>query len=321
MHLSVRRYARVAVVLSVLGLSLAQGDVTLAKKEVEAGVDPHTIVASDGKPVDVITDGIVYDQFGAYIAGNEGTGVLAEDDRAEAVDPNALPATQSGSQEGLNSVIGTDNRVRITATTSDPYRRIGQITFSSGGGNYICTGWLISANTVATAGHCLWSNNAWVTNVKFYPGRNGTSNPYGGCNATKLFTVSQWQTSGSPNYDYGAFKINCSVGSQTGWFGLRAPSNTGLVGQVTNIAGYPGDKTSGTMWFHADTVRSYTSLRLSYANDTYGGQSGSPIWNSSGSCTNCSIGVHTNGGTTTNSGTRITSTVLSNFNTWINTAP
>ena len=122
------------------------------------------------------------------------------------------------------------------------------------------------------------------------------------------------------SYDYAAIKLNCSVGNQTGWFGYRVAPDSGLSGQQTIVAGYPGDKPSGTLWTHTDQVRGYSTYRISYANDTYGGQSGSPVWNNNG-CNLCAIAVHTNGGTTTNSGTRITQSVFNNLTTWKNAAP
>ena len=319
-----RILGRFGTVLVLTALLLGSFGAVSAKGPVEEGsatLDPHTPVSSDGSAVKEDLAGILYDELGAYVPESEGSGKEAEgaDRTADDNDPEISPALPSG-HASPDSVIGNDNRTRITSTTSTPYRRIVHITFKRGSGSYQCTGWLINANTVATAGHCVYSGGQWVTNVRVYPGRNGSSSPYGSCGYTRLHTVSGWTQSSSPNYDYGAIKLNCTVGNQTGSFGYRVASSSSLSGQTTKIAGYPGDKASGTMWYHADQVRSYSTYRIYYSNDTYGGQSGSPVYNSAGNCSNCAIGIHTNGtgGSSYNSGTRITQTVFNNLTTWKN---
>ena len=54
------------------------------------------------------------------------------------------------------AVIETDDREQITDTTKTPYRWVGRVgyTMEDGRKNY-CTGFLVSKNTIVTAGHCL----------------------------------------------------------------------------------------------------------------------------------------------------------------------
>lgn len=64
------------------------------------------------------------------------------------------------------TVIGIDARYRIYPSASGhPERAIGLLTFNGGS----CTGWLINANTVATAGHCVHQGNggSFRTNVVY----------------------------------------------------------------------------------------------------------------------------------------------------------
>ncbi|GAB4210014.1 MAG: extracellular metalloprotease Mpr [Roseiflexaceae bacterium] len=213
------------------------------------------------------------------------------------------------------SVIGADGRYQITSTTAFPYRAIVHITSSIGG----CSGWMISANTVATAGHCIYGNSGWATNVQVFPGRSGSSTPYGSCSATRLFAPSGWTSSRSRDYDYGAIKLNCSIGNTVGWFGMRVSSSS-LTGQASYTAGYPGDKAYATMWRSDDSVRITQTRRLYYANDTFGGQSGSIVWNSVSGCSTCAIAIHAYGvdGTGYNGGTRIIQEVYNNLTTWAN---
>lgn len=218
---------------------------------------------------------------------------------------------------GIESVIGTDQRTQVTNTTTYPYSAIVHITSSIGG----CTGWMISERTVATAGHCVHSGGSggsWASNVTVYPGRDGSSTPYGSCSATNLYSVTGWTQDRDWNYDYGAIRLDCTVGNQTGWIGFHTAGS--FVGTAENISGYAGDKPYGTQWEHADQVRSESSQKIWYQNDTYGGQSGSPVYETYDSdCGGpCAIGIHAygSGGGSYNSGTRINSSVYNNLNSW-----
>jgi len=118
----------------------------------------------------------------------------------------------------LESIIGTDQRVRVNSTTSYPARAVALIRSDSGD----CTGWLYGKDIVATAGHCVHDGGfggSWATNVRVYPGRNGTYSPYGSCSAKRLYSVTGWTEDRDNKYDYGAIKLNCSIGNTTGWFG------------------------------------------------------------------------------------------------------
>lgn len=229
---------------------------------------------------------------------------------------------------GPESVLDSDRRFRIYPQESGyPYRAIGQLTFSQGGSNYICTGWLIGANTVVTAGHCVHSGGStgvWSTNMVFYPGRNGASAPYGSCTAKSRHSVTGWTRDGNPDYDYGAIKLNCTIGNTTGWFGRWWQSTT-QVNTPIAVIGYPGDKPASTQWGGAGKVAVSETRRTRYKIDTAGGQSGGVVVQADGNgpsgCQgDCGIAIHTyaadsNGN---NSGTRITEAVNTNLQTWIN---
>ena len=283
--------------------------------------DPHTVVASDGSTYTAPEANLVgVDSFsgsGAAVGGAETA-------------PPAESGVTTDHGNGQETVIGTDSRVRITGTTSFPYRAVVHITRD---GNGWCTGWMINANTVATAGHCVapGGTGAFYTGTfRAFPGRNGSSTPYGSCTARRLYSVSGWTSSGDERYDYGALKLNCTVGNSTGWFGLWWQSAS-LTGLSTTISGYPGDKTFGTMWRATDRVRTTYERQIFYQNDTIGGMSGSPVYQSraSGSsfCSGqCAMGIHAYGlhgsspHSTNNHGTRITQPVFNNLINWRNAA-
>ncbi len=278
----------------------------------------HDVVTNDGRKVARV-------QFATEAAAREaalpakGNGKRltnpARTDLAgvEEVGPASSPAATENA--GTESVIGTDSRYQISSTTSYPYRAIAHITSSIGG----CTGWLIGPNTVATAGHCVYGSSGWATNVRVYPGRNGSYAPYGSCTAKWLASVYGWTNGFNRDYDYGVIKLNCSVGNTVGWFGFRWQSAS-HTGSPSYISGYPGDKAYGTQWRSNDYVRSTTTRRLYYANDTAGGMSGSPVWDNNAGCYPCGVAIHAYGvdGTGYNGGTRIVEPVFNNLLAWRN---
>jgi glutamyl endopeptidase len=302
---------RTVSALALLLLALLAGGTPLQAKPKE---DPNTIVSNTGAVPPASADKDKGKQESVSLPF-EGTGALVNGGAGTVNEEPVAAVAAPGQEAGIESVIGADGRYRITTTTSFPYRAIVHITSSIGG----CSGWLISANTVATAGHCVYGSGGWATNVVVYPGRNGTSTPYGSCTARQLYAVSGWTSSQNRNYDYAAIKLNCSIGNTTGFFGYRV-STTSLNGQPSYTAGYPGDKTYATMWRSDDTIRITQTYRLYYANDTYGGQSGSIVWNSEAGCSTCGIAIHAYGVDSTgyNGGTRITQEVYNNLTTWKN---
>jgi glutamyl endopeptidase len=225
---------------------------------------------------------------------------------------------------GVETIIGTDQRVKVNPTTTYPGRAVALITFDGGR----CTGWLYGKDIVATAGHCVHtggSNGAWRTNVRVYPGRNGSSSPYGSCAARRLHSVDGWTRDGNQEYDYGAIKLNCSIGNTTGWFGYWWQSAS-LQNLPSIISGYPGDKPL-EQWRSNDSIRVSQTNKVFYQNDTVGGMSGSAVYYNrpSGSpfCSGvCSMGIHAYGlfngppYNTNNSATRITEARFNNLKAW-----
>lgn len=207
------------------------------------------------------------------------------------------------------SIIGADNRVRVTATTSYPNRAIVHITRN---GEAHCTGWMVSKDTLVTAGHCLYNRStaSWYTGLAFTPGRNGSTAPYGTANASRRITDTNYINNGDTRQDWGIVKLDRAIGNSTGWFGLKWQSSS-YNGTSGTVRGYPGDKSFGTLWSMTGTVAQSTSNGLCYSMDTMGGQSGSPVYNGS----NQGIAIHTMGtgghglngcSTSYNAATRIT---------------
>jgi glutamyl endopeptidase len=184
---------------------------------------------------------------------------------------------------------------------------------------------MLSRDVLVTAGHCVYEGG-WVTSYTVTPGRNGNSKPFGTCSGgiADVWTTGNWISTGSPDYDYGLVKLTCDIGNSTGWFGWWYNTGENLVNQYFYVEGYPGDKPYGTMWWDGDTTTAQTATRLFYWIDTFGGQSGSPVYHngsvSPGLCGGwCVTGIHTNGvgSSPQNSGTRFNPDVMSFINYWI----
>ena len=225
---------------------------------------------------------------------------------------------------GTESIIGADQRKQIGNTKKYPYRAVVLITFNTPGGGARCTGWMISKDTVATAGHCVYDPGVGFYSTGSYlirPGFTGASAPFGQCNARTLHTVTGWANGGDDQYDYGAIKLDCNVGSKVGWFGYFWTKKDKKLKRKVKIAGYPGDKPL-TQWYSKGKVKVVQKRRVFYKNDTTGGMSGSPVYTKMKGCNPCSMAVHAYGTygsppfSTYNHGTRITKKVFKNFKKW-----
>lgn len=217
----------------------------------------------------------------------EGTGDLA-DSRGVSTAPTAgfdsataTPAEADGAASPNAIIGGSDNRTRVNPTTGYPYRAVVWIRgVNPAGGSYTCSGFMFGPNAAGTAGHCLYDrgHHGWNTNLTIIPGANGSSQPYGHCGASKVTVQSLYINNGTTTEDYGAIKLNCTVGNTTGWFGFAYPASSFSGWHVT---GYPADKTSGTMWTASGSITKQNTAETDYNIDMMGGESGGPVWNAS----------------------------------------
>lgn len=204
------------------------------------------LVFNDGRrirPPKVVPHEEIVTSDGVMTPGSAGTGAVMhtpsspDQQPVEEVAPVDLSMIAGSDTIGITAIIGADTRTQVSITQY-PYRAIVRIKSSAG----LCTGFMISSNTVATGGHCLYGDygagHVWATNILVYPGQSGPYQPYGNCGAKWAAVASPWQQSFNKDYDYGAIKLDCSVGSTTGTLGLKVSSNP--VGLTTSVIGYPG---------------------------------------------------------------------------------
>jgi glutamyl endopeptidase len=241
---------------------------------------------------------------------------------AEFSDPGtrALMRHQPPDESFLEVVIGADDRVQVNITDSYPWRSIASLLITANDGSrWIGTAWFVGPRTLITAGHCVYihSRGGWAREIEVVPGRNAALRPFSSCKATDLRSVIGWTQNQLQDYDYGAIILpeDQRKGDEVGWLGFVNYSDANLNNRIANLSGYPGDKPSGTQWFHARRLRSVTSTRLVYDIDTAGGQSGAPVWFLQNG-QRYGVGIHTNGSVTGNAATRISDSVFQNLTGW-----
>ena len=187
------------------------------------------------------------------------TGVALDAWYASYGSPATIARMASEPQEMTRSiievVIGVDDRVQVHNTTDYPWRAICSLSIKAAdGSNWIGTGWFVAPRTVITAGHCVWMHDhgGRVASIRVMPGRNGsaTETPFKSCLATHVRTTTAWIDDRDSDRDYGCVILPQSFMdySPLGTFGYASLSD--LDGLTVNISGYPGDKPTGTQWFH-----------------------------------------------------------------------
>lgn len=233
-------------------------------------------------------------------------------------------------EQRFEVVLGTDDRVRVGNTQVYPWRCICSLLITANTGmSYIGTGWLVAPRLVLTAGHCVFMSdeNGWVSQIEVIPGRDADNRPFGSAIARDFRSVTGWTQDNDSNFDYGAILLppENRYGEQLGWFGYANRADDYLGNITLNLSGYPGDggKTNvdGTQWFHSRRVRDVFERQLTYEIDTFGGQSGAPVWEMTSDGSRYGVAIHTFGTSVNNGGTRITSDVFDNIVQWAGQVP
>jgi glutamyl endopeptidase len=230
----------------------------------------------------------------------------------------------------LEIIIGTDDRVRVSNASEYPWRCICSLLITaSTGAQYLGTAWLVGPRLLLTAGHCVYMSDegGWVREIEVIPGRDADQRPFGSAMARDFRSVTGWTQDGDSNYDYGAILLpeDSKYGEQLGWFGYASRGDDYLRGITVNLSGYPGDggpaHVDGTQWFDTRTIEEVQERQITYVADTYGGQSGAPVWETTSDGSRYGVAVHTFGTAVHNGGTRITGDVFDNIVLWSGQAP
>jgi V8-like Glu-specific endopeptidase len=189
------------------------------------------------------------------------------------------------------------------------------------------TGFIIGKRTILTAAHNLYDiylgQKRVTSRIGVYPGRYRTVTKNGLfeiVSNNQFYIPQAWIDSidhgnADANFDYGLIFLSQDFGSQTGKFELAALSDQELTGRTATLAGYPAGIGSGVeQVFAMDKIDLAQGNLLFYKIDATIGQSGSPIWvQNLSSGQRIALGIHTVSGSSSNQGTRISSSIRSDI--------
>jgi len=311
-------------------------------------------VPSDANIVhlDINTRAITFENFdeSSYINRNESSSDITltiekyksfEITNEYLISSNNITNLESGISQA--SIIDTDERTLVNTPKSWPYRGVAYIkmTYNNIYNNvknkyenccFIGTGFMEGPNLLVTAAHCAYSdvtsgtyhednvsNPRFPDKIEVYAGFDGDNDTQN--NSYKYYaevsTISiqkEYYLSPSTDYDWSAFTLNWNLGNEIGWYGKISnwyESNANVYSY-----GYPSDK-SNTMWETHGNLISYSTYCYQYNFDTYGGQSGSPIFMTTNDGSTYVCGIHTYGGSSENGGTRINSFIFHYLNSYV----
>ncbi len=210
-------------------------------------------------------------------------------------------------------VIGADGRAKVSNTSVAPYRQIAYIELEFRDGWYACTGTVIGKDKVLTNAHCVMDvvNQSGAINGYVYPAMNNNIYSYGVYQIVDYYITSNYIQTGDPTQDFAVLKLSTylgkNIGDVVGYLPLRQVSN--IQGTSVKIYGYPGDKIEQykeiSQWGMAGSVSKETGELAFYQIDTYNGQSGSSLLNSSNEIIAVHRGSFRINGTTYNGGPKM----------------
>ncbi|MDA8744762.1 dockerin type I domain-containing protein [Rubripirellula amarantea] len=226
------------------------------------------------------------------------------------------------------TVHGADDRIRVNNTLSVPFSSIVRIesSYSDGGGG-ICTGAIVDANHVLTAGHCVHrSGVGFASDFDIFPAQDEDTKPFGEVDWQTVRSYTGWTNNQNSDHDWALITLDRDIGLHTGWMGRQVRTVSQLVNANLNTAGYPGDLSSNAdeMYRAFGTTNGASDFRFFYSGldglDTFGGQSGSPMYRYlSSQNERYIVGIHTTGGSSVNGATRLNDDKFDQIDTWIAT--
>lgn len=172
----------------------------------------------------------------------------------------------------------------VTAMTTFPWSAVCYMGFEQGGSGFRCSGTLIDARTMITAGHCVHEGpgGTWSSNVVVTPGFDGDANAWGTANGIFFGTWTDWTNSGSWNGDQGYVRLDRPVGVLTSWMGYGYNDSNSFIDNSTfHMPGYPAfaGVTQQYTYGSFDRVWSQTmEADFSVVQPWIGGASGSGVY-------------------------------------------
>lgn len=217
-------------------------------------------------------------------------------------------------------VFPPDTRKRVNDTKTAPWNAIGQLVVKFPSGNYgYGTGTLLGGRHVLTAAHVLYleDEGGRAVSARFYPGKNGVLDPFGGYDMTSFNIDDEYpQKSEFADYDYALITLSEEVFPGFANFRLRNVGDDGLENLDVEISGYPMDKPLGTLWTASGKLTAVTARTLRYRISTTAGQSGSAVAFFGGESWDI-VGIHSGESGDANAACRVTDRVVHAIREWM----
>jgi glutamyl endopeptidase len=237
----------------------------------------------------------------------------------------------------VEDIIGlTDDRQQVLNTLTQDLRMLVRLRVVIPGlPPRRATGFMISPNTVLTAGHALCSRLVTGQVVRatqaFAAAASAASNqhPFGDLTCSQFEVSKQFLASQDPLFDYGAVRLPEALGNRIGFFGVRIFADNQLQNRPFVLSGFPDpappvppDRPAileDTMWAMSGPVAG-TPQFLTYAMDATTGQSGAPLYSrfqENGRTVFLAAGLHQGGNFQQNHAVRFRPEILKEIGTWL----
>jgi V8-like Glu-specific endopeptidase len=187
------------------------------------------------------------------------------------------------------------------------YRRNVKVFMKYPHGNYVCSGVLVDAKHVLTAGHCLFSHQEeiWADEITVVPAYDHGSAPFGEAKSYNFYSWTGWTQDQSHNHDMGMVLLEKPIGALTGWMGYGYRNSDYFFESNTfHNEAYPSeDPFDGQqMYTRSGEYDEATTYILRFNRPSYGGASGSGAYRNDPDAGRIVYAVHSHTQTNSNTG-------------------
>lgn len=251
-----------------------------------------------------------------------------ETDVPHRLDPASWPQNNTSlvtDPISLESVIGSDERIRVTSTQQYPWNNVCYVSFTNRNTQYRGTAFLVSPYVALTAGHNVYDADygSWSYDFLAAPGQYQTYEggavyrPYGEQYASESHTNNAYLQGAGFEYDYAAVMFTTPLSSISTFMPVEFDSTPARI----NVVGYPaqvqGEFNSQAMWRSSSSVYDTDARIIFYTADTSGGNSGGPVYLDSRRV----AAIHTFGAIDVNGGVRLVSENENTVTQWMQWHP
>lgn len=277
--------------------------------------------------------------------------VIGDDDRSAQDLGKVLAGMHSLGPPDEEKLVGRDDRFARGALEASvyPWVRICRLRVRCPdedgrpvGTACIGTGWFAGPKTIITAGHVLYdvdwpgrdeTTPAWGAMADVWIGyREGLA--LGHANSARFRVSNAWKDfvdAGADEVvrrsqiDIGCVQLGESLFDFPRYFDLNGAGDPALVGQLATISGYPTDRDKGQVQYSGSgNIGEVSPTFFYHLIDTFGGQSGAPVWlGGTGVAQPSVVGIHTGGSEEEgrNWAVRMTADVMALIQDWVDENP